>query len=108
MNVASRTMPPSLSSSQISIRSNAQTDEDGDWVYDLYYREPTELPRGALGVDAGMGPFGDGVMVGFLAGLDELLDDDEDPGSDTEEGDEADEDSNGEAKIIVGVKEELV
>jgi hypothetical protein len=50
-----------------------------------------------------MGPFGDGVMVGFLAGLDELLDDEEDPGSDTEEGDEADEDSNGEANITFGV-----
>lgn len=74
-------------------------EDDGDWVYDLYYREPTDLttlPQGANGIDAGLGPFGDGIMVGALAGLDELLDAEDDPGSDTEEGDEADEDSNGE------------
>ncbi|KAG7527937.1 hypothetical protein FFLO_06505 [Filobasidium floriforme] len=98
ISVPSRNIPPaSLSSSQISIQTNTAAEEDGDWVYDLYYREPTDLstlPQGANGVDAGLGPFGDGVMVGALAGLDELLDDEEDPGSDTEEGDEADEDSN--------------
>lgn len=99
ISVPSRNIPPaSLPSSQISIQTNTAAEEDGDWVYDLYYREPTDLstlPQGANGVDAGLGPFGDGVMVGALAGLDELLDDEEDPGSDTEEGDEADEDSNG-------------
>ena len=40
----------------------------------------------------------DGYTHGLLfrEGLDELLDEENDPGSDSEEGDEADEDSNGE------------
>lgn len=72
-------------------------DEDGDWVYDLYYQDPEALagdasPSGAsdsTGAEAG-------GMIGALIGLDDFLDEENDPGSDTEEGDEADEDSNGE------------
>ncbi|KAJ9099757.1 hypothetical protein QFC21_003755 [Naganishia friedmannii] len=67
-------------------------DDDGDYVYDLYYRDPAVRVADISGKESGMG----GSAIGALQGLDELLDEENDPGSDTEEGDEADEDSNDE------------
>ncbi len=64
--------------------SVAQNEDDGEYVYDLYFRD-------APGME---GATTEG-LVGALSGYEEMLED-EDGGDDTEEEDEADEDSNGE------------
>ncbi|KAJ9116045.1 hypothetical protein QFC20_000715 [Naganishia adeliensis] len=97
-NGASTPVPPALSTRASSLASTpsrngvAVEEDDGDYVYDLYYRDPVVSVKDLSEQNSGLS----GEGVGALEGLDELLDEDNDPGSDTEEGDEADEDSNDE------------